>query len=152
MADFTRVTLTIAEFRTRFPEFASTSDAVIQDRIDEALLIHSIRKLATMYCTAHLIITNGMPSTPISGGGSSMTNNITIHGETQSRQVGPLRETFTTLAESGSSSGSGITANARPQHELTFFGRTEYGRQFLVLEARSPRSTIGAMVAGMARR
>ena len=50
-----RVTVTIADFRTQFPEFASTVDSHIQLALDEALLIHSIRKLATLYAAAHTL-------------------------------------------------------------------------------------------------
>ena len=49
------VTVTIADFREEFPEFASTDDSHIQRALREALLIHSIRKLATLYAAAHVL-------------------------------------------------------------------------------------------------
>ena len=51
----TPVVVTIADFRARFPEFAATDDGHIEFAIEEALLIHSIRKLATLYCAAHVL-------------------------------------------------------------------------------------------------
>ena len=44
------VIVSIADFRARFPEFDTTLDPIVQDALDEAKLIHNIRKLATLYC------------------------------------------------------------------------------------------------------
>ena len=133
-----RVTVTIADFRTQFPDvFASTVDSHIQLALDEALLIHSIRKLATLYAAAHTL---SYRLTLINGGGSSGGQTV-VTGQVASRSVGPLTETFTT--HSGTTTNSSNTRNAT---DIAYFSSTVYGQHFLVLEQRSPRAAIGAMV------
>ena len=138
------VIVSVADFRARFPEFNTTLDQIVQDALDEAFLIHSIRKLATLYCAAHLLAVPGIGS---GGSGGGSTGQVTIHGEVSSKKVGPLSVSYTTLTESSASSRSS-SANNRNPVEIAFFSRTEYGRHFLILELRSPRAGIGAMVAG----
>ena len=46
---------TLATFRVQFPEFAATADGVVDRALVEALLIHSVRELATLFLTAHLL-------------------------------------------------------------------------------------------------
>ena len=133
------VTVTIADFREEFPEFASTDDSHIQRALREALLIHSIRKLATLYAAAHVL---SFRLTNIGGGGSSGGSTV-VTGQVSSRRVGPLQETFTTHA--GTTTSSGNTRNAT---DIAYFSSTIYGQHFLVLEQRAPRAGIGATVVG----
>ena len=138
------VVVTIADFRARFPEFAATDDGHIEFAIEEALLIHSIRKLATLYCAAHVL---SFRLTAISGGGGSGGGTTTVTGQLESRQVGPLRETFST--HSGTASGgSGGNARGRSPEDIAYFSSTIYGQHFLSLEPRTARAGIGAIVAG----
>ena len=60
------VTVSVADFRAEFPEFSATSDAAVQRALTEALLLHSIRKLATLYAAAHVL--SVVPDTSTGGG------------------------------------------------------------------------------------
>ena len=90
----TRVTVTVADFRARFAEFASTSDAIIELALEEALLIHSIRKVATLFCAAHLL---SYSLTNIAGGGSG-GGATTTTGQISKKSVGPLSVEYETLS------------------------------------------------------
>lgn len=136
------VVVTVSDFRAQFPEFATTLDGVITLALDEAILIHSIRKLATLYCAAHLLTVPGIGA----GGQGGSMGQVVVHGQVSTKTVGPLSVTYSTQDRSGSSSTSGSS-----QAHYEFFARTEYGRHFLVLESRTARTGIGAMVAGMRR-
>ena len=72
------VTLTVADFRAQFPEFASTDDAHIMRALTEALLLHSVRKLATLYAAAHVL---SFRLTAISGGGGSSGGSTSATGQ-----------------------------------------------------------------------
>ena len=135
----TRVTVTVADFRARFAEFASTSDAIIELALEEALLIHSIRKVATLFCAAHLL---SYSLTNIAGGGSG-GGATTTTGQISKKSVGPLSVEYETL--SGTTTNS---RNSRNPTEVAYFAGTTYGQQFLILEQRSPRAAIGALVVG----
>ena len=116
------VVVTIADFRARFPEFAATDDVHIEFALEEALLIHSIRKLATLYCAAHVL---SFRLTAISGGGGSGGGTTTVTGQLESRQVGPLRETFST--HSGTASGgSGGNARGRVRRKTSRISAARY--------------------------
>ena len=130
----------LATFRARFPEFSTTADAVIEFKLEEAKLIHSVRQLATLFCAAHLVTIDAVTASPISGGGGSSGNYVR---EVSSEQVGPLRREYVT--QSGSSSGSTALASDRQD---PFFTGTKYGRQFLILEQRGSRSGMGVRVVG----
>ena len=132
--------VSVADFRNRFPEFteADHPDVDVEFAIEEALLIHSVRKLATLYCVAHLLVVEGIGA-GANGGGMGQ---IAIHGEVTELQVDSLRTRFTAQTATQINLGEN-----RSNHE-TFFSRTEYGRHFLVLESRSPRAAIGAIVVG----
>ena len=135
-----RVVVTLADFRTQFPEFASTVDGQVQLALDEALLLHSVRKLATLYAAAHVLAFR-LPAQ--AGGGSSGGGTIVVTGQVASRSVGPLSESFTT--HSGTTTNSSNTKSAT---DVAYFSSTVYGQHFLALEARTPRVGIGAMVVG----
>ena len=135
-----RVTVTVADFRTQFPEFAATSDGMIEMALEEGLLLHSVRKLATLYASAHVLAfrlpTQG--TTPINGGGGSTV----VSGQVTRRRVGPLEEEFST--HTGTASAAGGTRKSA--EDLAYFSSTVYGQHFLALEGRSARATIGALV------
>ena len=112
-------TVTVSAFRTQFPEFTE-SDVNVRKALDEALLIHSIRALATYFCAAHLLVFDQKVAA-----GTVPTTEISQRG------AGPLSAQYLTQAESG---------------KEAFFTSTSYGRRFLTLEKRSARASIGAMV------
>ena len=134
------VTVTVAEFREQFPEFAATDDVDIQRALDEALLIHRVRKLATLYAAAHVL---SYRLTAISGGGGSGGGATTATGQITKKSVGPLSVEYET--HSGTTTSSSNTKSAT---DVAYFSATLYGQHFLVLEARSPRVAIGATVVG----
>ena len=134
-----RVTVTVADFRAQFPQFAATADALIQNALEEALLLHSVRKLSTLYAAAHVL---SFQLVPISGGGSS-GGSTAVTGQVTSHTVGPLSTTYAT--HSGTTTNSNNTKSAT---DVAFFSSTIYGQHFLALEARTPRVAIGAIVAG----
>ena len=113
---------TLADFRDQFPEFNSSADDVVNRILAEALLIHSARPLATLFCAAHLLKYNEQ----VAAGSTPAT-------ETSMRKAGPLSSSSITQATDG---------------WQAFFTSTPYGRRFLILEQRTARSGIGAMVVG----
>ena len=113
---------TLVDFRAQFPEFLSSIDVDVERVLTEALLIHSARPLATLFCAAHLLSFNKQ----VAAGSTPAT-------ETSMRKAGPLSSSSITQAETG---------------WQAFFTSTPYGRRFLILEQRTARSGIGAMVVG----
>ena len=134
------VTVTVTEFREQFPEFATTDDAHIQRALDEALLIHSVRKLATLYAAAHVL---SYRLAAIAGGGGSGGGATTTTGQITKKRVGPLSVEYATF--SGTTTNS---SNHKSATDVAYFSATVYGQHFLSLEARAPRTAIGAMVVG----
>ena len=131
------ITVTVADFRTEFPEFASELDASIQRALDVAILYHRIRKKATLYAAAHVLSYHPYVQT---GGGSSM-GGTTGTGQLSRKRVGPLEVEYET--HSGTTTNSN---NSKSSTDVAYFSGTTYGMTFLALEQRSPRAAIGAMV------
>ena len=116
---------TVAEFRAQFPTaflVATHPDALITSRIGEARQIHGVRKLATLYLTAHLLAVDGEATGAPDGGA----------GVVKSEGIGPRKVAYLTQAD-------GMPNRA-------FFATTSYGRRYLALVASSPRGAIGARV------
>ena len=118
---------TLATFRTQFPEFAATADGVVDRALVEALLIHSVRELATLFLTAHLLECD-----------AKRAAGTPLVGEVASEQAGDIKATYRTQAAGDMTGGSRAAA----------YTRTEYGKRFLALEQRAPRHAIGARVVG----
>ena len=117
---------TVAEFRSQFPTtflVATHSDALITSRIGEARQIHAVRKLATLYLTAHLLAVDGEATGAPDGGA----------GVVSSEGIGPRKVTYLTQADKAPN--------------RAFFATTSYGRRYLALVASSPRGAVGARVA-----
>ena len=108
----------LAAFRTQFPELADSiyPDAAVELALAEALQIHSANELATLYLTAHLLASPASKPT---------------RGEITESKVGPATSKYRTQADEG---------------WQTFFTTTSYGKRFLLLEQRTPRTAIGALV------
>lgn len=110
-------------FRAKFPEFDSIEEAVVDLALEEALLIHGVRRLVTLYVAAHILATQNQ-SKGVSG----------VTGAIKSAGAGPLKTSYTTLVNDGDIKGE--------------LARTKYGARALLLEKRTPRFAIGAIVAG----
>ena len=116
---------TVNEFRAQFPTtfpVATHADTLILTRIGEARQIHGVRKLATIYLTAHLLAVDG-EATGEPDGGSGVVGSETI---------GPRKVAYQNQSD-------GMPNRA-------FFATTSYGRRFMALVASSPRGSIGARV------
>ena len=113
----------LAGFRAQFPEFATTADAAVQLALDEAILIHDLRTLGTLLCAAHLV---ALSAEAVAGS--------TPAGEITKDEGGPLKVTYAGIKDQ--------------RDHAQFFGRTHYGRRFMIIEKRSPRFAIGAKVCG----
>ena len=117
--------LTVAEFRTKFPEFteAAWTDTQVQNSLDDAVLIHSVNRTASLYCAAHLLTISA--ETGLDGGSGTVT------GE----KLGPQTMWY---------------ANQFGKYSewKAFFTTTRYGRVFLTLEARTGGWAVAARVVG----
>ena len=121
--------VTLSGFRERFGAFSGRDDGEVQLALDEALLLHDVRVLATYYCAAHLLAL-GAEEGSVPDGGAGI-----IAGE----QIGPKRIDYLNMAGSSNK-------QAGSERDV-FFATTPYGRRFLALERRTPRTSIGALVA-----
>ena len=110
------------DFRNRFSEFSKKSDNEINRALEEARFINSVNSLATLYIAAHLLIRYQ----EIAAGTLGATGAIKMD------KVGPMQSTYTQLVKDGD-----IKAD---------LAKTQYGVRALMLESRTPRSVIGAMV------
>ena len=113
-----------AAFRAQFREFVATSDLELDRALDEALMINSVRQIVTLYIAAHILTINA----------SVLSGETGATGAVKSDRVGPLQTDYIALAKDGD-----IRAE---------LARTSYGARALLLESRTPRTRIGAMVAG----
>ena len=86
---------TLATFRAQFPEFASTGDGVVDRALVEALLIHSVRELATLFLTAHLLECD-----------AKRAAGTPLVGEVASEQAGDIKATYRTQAAGDLTGGS----------------------------------------------
>lgn len=114
-------TVTLAEFRTRFPEFSTTGDAQVNRRLAEAQEIHNLRATATYYCCAHLLALDEVRTAQQADTDLDKVDDGA--GEVQSEGAGPSQTLYRTMAEEG---------------REVFFTRTDYGREFLTQEKRTP--------------
>ena len=121
--------LTVADFRRQFPAdfpVATHPDDLIESRLSEALMMHAIRPLATLYACAHLLaLDTEHTGAPDAGAG-------VVSGE----RIGPRQVTYQTMASKDAKNKGG-----------TFWATTSYGRRYLALVRTSPRARIGAPVA-----
>lgn len=112
------------DFRRKFREFDSTEDADLDLALEEALLIHAIRRLVVLYLTAHILATQ------------NQAGSLGVTGAIKSAATGPLKTSYAVLVKDGDIKGE--------------LARTKYGARALLLERRTPRFAIGALVAGAA--
>lgn len=113
MAPITRLDLT-----ERFPEFKDLDGDVIGTAVREACGMVHVSKDATLHCAAHLLAIREQETGTADGGS----------GEVIQEFMGPQQLYYQAMAEKG---------------REVFFSTTRYGRQVLLLEARSPKIAMG---------
>ena len=115
--------VSVEDFRAWFPRnFEGADDPDIERAIKEALLLHDKSAEATLYLTAHLLSLNSeFQDTPDGGSGVILKETL-----------GPKTVEYIT--------------NVDESKKNAFYSTTPFGRRFLALEARTPRSGIGLMI------
>ena len=116
----------LAAFRKQFPEFSeqNADDDAVERALAEAIQIHDKKVLATLYVAAHILTVER----------SIAAGNTGASGAVKAEGAGPFRIDYVALAKDGD-----IRAE---------LARTQYGARALLLESRTPRTAIGAMVVG----
>ena len=116
----------LASFRKQFPEFteAIADNEAVKRALAEAVQIHDRKVLATLYVAAHILTVER----------STAAGNTGARGAVKARGAGPFRIDYVALAKDGD-----IRAE---------LARTQYGARALLLESRTARTAIGAMVVG----
>ncbi|QIG73250.1 putative structural protein [Rhizobium phage RHph_N17] len=110
---------TPAEFKTRFPVFASVDDATVQMILDEAVAevgetwIEAYRTPGVLYLAAHLLASQGLGYSAGSGGAA-------VTGAIKRRKVGDVETEFAGVAGGGNGDFYG-------------YASTIYGQQFMRL-------------------
>lgn len=118
---------TVVDFKSRFPEFAPVSNALIQLMLNDAIerfgptWVERDRAKAQMLLVAHMLTLEGEPARSSGGGGSGGGASM---GPVQRRKVGDVEVTFAN-PYSGSGGGSGGLND--------YYSMTAYGRLLLVL-------------------
>jgi len=116
-------------FREQFHEFNSKDDSNILIYLNNALLIHAICGMATVYLAAH-ILTIDIES-GVGGSGGSVDG-------------GGMRETASETAKSVSAS---FKSMAQDGTDDSFYTSTPYGRMYIVLRNSCPGKKFSVRVA-----
>lgn len=117
---------TVADFKTRFPEFSDTPEATISAVLDEAVgdvgptWIERDRTPGVLHLAAHLLAVSG-PSVPGAGGGGAA-----VTGAIKKRTVGDTSTEF-----------AGVSGSATTGGMLDFYRSTAYGVRYLSLMRRN---------------
>lgn len=112
---------TAAQFISEFPEIEANEQQV-QRVLNLAAEMSVASRNATMYLAAHLLVLELIEQDKQVDGGA---------GEVVREGLGSKSVDYMTMART---------------NRETFFTRTSYGRQFLILEARSPRYALSISV------
>lgn len=111
----------VADIKTRFPEFESVADATMQMILDEAIQtvgvnwIEKDRTPAVLYLVAHLMAAQGF-----SGGSGSSGGGAAVTGAIKKRKVGDVEIEFAGVSASSGSSSANSTTNG---YLSTFYGQ-----------------------------
>ncbi len=119
----------LPDFREQFPEFDAMSDADVSKYLDNAILIHAICPMATVYLSSHLVTIDA--NTGIGGSGGSVDG-------------GGIREVISEGAKSISSSFSKLAEDGSKD---AFYTNTAYGRMYIVLRDACPGKKFSVRVA-----
>lgn len=117
---------TVAEFKTRFPEFAAVAEATVQMVLDEATAdvgptwLERDRTPGVLHLTAHLLTAQGSGVSGAGGGGAAVT------GAIKRRKVGDTETEF-----------AGVAGGAATGGALDFYRSTAYGVRYLSLMRRN---------------
>lgn len=113
---------TLADFRTRFPVFASVPDPTVQAVLNEAIAsvgetwVEKDRFPATLYLAAHLLASEGFGGASAGGGGAAVT------GAVKRRKVGDVETEYSGIARAASGTGA-----------LASYYLTIYGQRYVAL-------------------
>lgn len=116
-------------FRDQFPEFSAKIDETVLLYLNNAMLIHAICGMATVYLAAHLLTIDlesgvGGSGGSIDGGGSR---------ETASETAKSVSASFKSMAQDGT--------------DDSFYTSTPYGRMYIVLRNNCPGRKFSVRVA-----
>ena len=120
MTPLNYVTVTVAEFRTAFPEFASTADSKVERVLTLARQMYALGKEPLMHVAAHLLVID--QDTGFDGGS----------GEVSKAELDRQITEYMTQAR---------------ENQETFFTRSGYGRMALTLMRRTPGTAVAGMLA-----
>lgn len=115
------ITLTAADLKERYPEFAAVSDTYIETVLAEAVLdvgedwIATTRVPAILALTAHKLNVEGEPGRTKSGGEGSPT------GEVKKITVGDVSTEFSTTRAVSSSGYTGYSFYSSSSYGMTFW-------------------------------
>lgn len=108
-------------FRDQFPEYNAKADDEILKYLNNALIIHALCELATVYLAAHLITIDADSGIGGSGGGVD--------------SGGAAREV---LSESAKNISTSFKSMAKDGTDDSFYTSTPYGRMYVVLRNACP--------------
>ena len=108
-------------FREQFPEFDAKPDAEVTLFLNNALLIHAICAMATVYLAAHLCTID--TESGVGGSGGQVDNG------------GSAREVS---SESAKSISTSFKAMSKSESGDSFYTATPYGRMYIVLRDSCP--------------
>ena len=114
---------TIADFKSRFPEFAELTDGTTQMLIDRGWFMHSQTTEGALLAAAHLHCHDQLPS--VLDGGA---------GVVSSESLGTKKVEYST--------------NAGADERRTFWSTSKYGREFMLVEQRNVRQAFGMLIGG----
>lgn len=117
-------------FREQFPEFDTKSNASVLLILGNALLVHCICEMATVYLAAHLCVIDADSGVGGSGGGVD--------------QGGSAREVSSETAKSISTS---FNSMSKGDSGDSFYTATPYGRMYIVLRDACPGRRFSVRVA-----
>lgn len=119
----------LPDFREQFPEFDAKTDDEVTLLLNNALLIHAICPMATIYLAAHFCVLNASTGVGDTGGG--------VDG-------GGVRESTSETAKSVSASFAKLSQDGTGD---AFYTNTPYGRMYIQLRDNCPGKKFSVRVA-----
>jgi hypothetical protein len=116
-------------FRDQFPEFNLKSDDEITLFLNNAIIIHAICEMATVYLAAHIYVIND--ESGVGGSGGSVDG-------------GGARET---ASESAKSVSASFKSMAQDGTDDSFYTTNPYGRMYVILRNSCPGKRFSVRVA-----
>jgi hypothetical protein len=128
---------TSTDFQVRFPEFAAIAESRIQLFLNDAISDLDPQawdcwyERGVMFHAAHAMSLADAAAAATPAGATSAAGAATSGYGIKEKKVGDVEVTFATGSSSSSNSGSSRDSFA------TSFGKTYYGEQFLILQAKA---------------